>query len=594
MAETARFRVDPRLARLLGEGYRSSEQALRELVDNAWDADAENVWINLPAEELPNISCPEGRIIVSDDGLGMTEQEVLNAYLLVARGRITKGEFTAGKSRRVKGRKGIGKFAGLVMANHMTVKTVARGKQTIVEIDKSSLLDAAGDLEDVELPIDVKDAAKLPSGTTVTLSELSQALSFPDPQRVRQILALEYRHVRDFSIFVNDQKLAHEDIPGDTKNASAPLPQAGFTNLRFTIMDKPKAREAGIAIRVGGKVVGKPTFLGLEDDDSIPKKALQRLVGEIDADSVIEEGAVTADWGGFIENNRAFIEMRAWAVAQIRPEIERVFAREINLAKARRQKEINRRLEFLPECRSACAKRELDRIFSRFWTDSDEKIDTMVSLVLDAFEKDEYYLVCEQIEQASQSDVARLAEALGDFGLTDMAIMARQARRRLMFLDYLDCLANDDSTLEATIHRALETNLWVFGPEYALISSNKTLRHVISDFLERTFKGERANKRPDLFLGQDLQESKLLIEFKRPKMPVGRDAERQAKEYRDDLTPQFGHMNILIIGGQVDENMSLHYQESSLKFSSYNAVISRARNFLQWLLDDLSTRSLRE
>jgi hypothetical protein len=81
---------------------------------------------------------------------------------------------------------------------------------------------------------------------------------------------------------------------------------------------------------------------------------------------------------------------------------------------------------------------------------------------------------------------------------------------------------------------------------------------------------------------------RLLNEFKRPKAPVGRDAERQAKEYRDDLTPQFGHMQILIIGGQVDERMSAQYQERDVTFTSYNAVISRARRQLQWLLDELA------
>ena len=35
MSNTARFRVDPELAVLLGEGYRSSEDALKELIDNA-------------------------------------------------------------------------------------------------------------------------------------------------------------------------------------------------------------------------------------------------------------------------------------------------------------------------------------------------------------------------------------------------------------------------------------------------------------------------------------------------------------------------------------------------------------------------------
>jgi len=56
MKPMAHFKIDPRLAALLGETYRSTEQALKELVDNAWDAD--NVWINLPVGTNIHISEP--------------------------------------------------------------------------------------------------------------------------------------------------------------------------------------------------------------------------------------------------------------------------------------------------------------------------------------------------------------------------------------------------------------------------------------------------------------------------------------------------------------------------------------------------------
>lgn len=38
-AKTARFQVDSRLARLLSPEYPSTEKALKDLIDNAWDAD---------------------------------------------------------------------------------------------------------------------------------------------------------------------------------------------------------------------------------------------------------------------------------------------------------------------------------------------------------------------------------------------------------------------------------------------------------------------------------------------------------------------------------------------------------------------------
>ncbi len=54
MTKPAHFSVDPRVATILGENYSSSERALRELADNAWDAETRSVRITLPAPMTPN------------------------------------------------------------------------------------------------------------------------------------------------------------------------------------------------------------------------------------------------------------------------------------------------------------------------------------------------------------------------------------------------------------------------------------------------------------------------------------------------------------------------------------------------------------
>jgi hypothetical protein len=107
-----RFQVDSRLATLLSQEYASSEKTLKELVDNAWDADAEQVLVSLPR---PMGDAP---IVITDDGCGMTEEELRRHYLFIATDRRSRrGDKTAGKNRWIKGRKGIGKFAGLMTAN---------------------------------------------------------------------------------------------------------------------------------------------------------------------------------------------------------------------------------------------------------------------------------------------------------------------------------------------------------------------------------------------------------------------------------------------------------------------------------------------
>lgn len=186
-AKTVRFQVDSRLARLLSQEYPSTEKALKELVDNAWDADAENVHISLPA---PMSDAP---IVISDDGTGMTPAELESHYLAIARDRRDhRGERTAGKQRLVKGRKGIGKFAGLMAAAEMTLETRTRGTLSRFTL---RMKDLAGveDIEHLPIQIDTERCDAELHGTTITLHSLHGELAFPDAARMRQILIFEYQ-----------------------------------------------------------------------------------------------------------------------------------------------------------------------------------------------------------------------------------------------------------------------------------------------------------------------------------------------------------------------------------------------------------------
>jgi hypothetical protein len=312
---------------------------------------------------------------------------------------------------------------------------------------------------------------------------------------------------------------------------------------------------------------------------------LKRLYGEIEADGLADD--VTADWGAVIENSKAYTSIAQYAHVRLKESLESTCSQEINLAKARIQKEINRRLERIPEHRRDFARNALEKVMRKFYSENEERIAAIVSVTLEAFEKDEYWLVIESINDARRSDVETFAEALENFGLLDMAMIAQQATRRLQFLDHLDALAANPNTLEKTIHTALETNLWVLGTQFSLMSSNKTTARLIKEYADKEFTGERANKRPDLFLSVDVYKKYLLIEFKRPSHPLTRDDENQAEKYRDDLTPTFGHMDIIVMGGE--RQFSSQYDKAGIEILSYATVISNARRQLEWLVEQLQS-----
>jgi hypothetical protein len=568
---------------LLGAAYRSSEQAIQELVDNAWDADAEHVWITLPD---PVTSDP---VILRDDGSGMKEQEVRNEYLKIARDRrATKGDWTLDKHRRVKGRKGIGKFAGLMMAGIMRLETCARGQRTCLTICKEDL-HAGAELEALQLPIEVGSCELEEHGTEVSLSALDQHWNFPSADRLKELLVMEYGREEGFHVIVNGDVVGIEDVRGTPAMADAALPTVGTVRVRLRITeDQQPAKQAGIVLRVGGKIIGRPSYFGLDQANDVPLKVLRRVYGEVEADGL--SGDITGNGFEIIENSKGYAELEAFIQQTVREQLLETCAREMNLAKARLQQDIDRSLEKMPENRREFARRAIERIMQRFYDESEERIRPIISVVLDALERDEYWQVLDRIDRARHEDVSVLADALHDFGVLELSMVAQQARRRMAVLDQLDALVLDPATREQTVHTALGTNLWIFGSEFALMSSNKTLASVINKYGGERFSGERANKRPDLLLLSRFTERYVLIEFKRPNYTIGRMDVSQAEHYRDDLTQQFAPIAVWVLGGAYDSRVRGHLA-SDTTVDSYGSLISQARQELAWLLQELSPKA---
>lgn len=119
-----RLEVDPRILELLGPNlYTNIYYVLAELIANAYDADAKNVYIIAGKDDIR----------VEDDGHGMSyEAGDIAKYLNVAGvSRTTeKDSLTKSRKRRKMGRKGVGKLAALSVSENVDVLTVAKGEKS--------------------------------------------------------------------------------------------------------------------------------------------------------------------------------------------------------------------------------------------------------------------------------------------------------------------------------------------------------------------------------------------------------------------------------------------------------------------------------
>ena len=581
MTKSAHFKVDPKLAELLGETYRSVEEATKELIDNAYDADSENVKI-----QLPNELTPDPKIVIEDNGSGMKENEVRNEYLNIANSRTSrKGNITFLKKRKVKGRKGIGKFSGLMVASQMTIETFASGKITSLTINKDDLAKAGYDLEKVPLPINVTDCDKSKHGTRITLEGINQNFNFPNPDRLKEILIRDYGREMDFDITINGENIGVLDLQGKSYSERIELPNGKMATLNYTVTEKP-IKQAGIAIRVNNKIIGRPQNF-LSDDKIIPKKLQSRVYGEIICDDL--EDDLTADFGAVIDNSKLYQTLTASTTEQLRKSVNEVFVTDMKMANARYQRTINKELEKLPDFKQPFAKKALYKVLEKFYGETEERINTVISVMVSAMEKDHYWDIVQNIEDTRTGDVEKFAEALSEFGFLEMSLISSQAINRLRFLDELNILIENPKTLESTVHKAFEKNTWLFGDDYSVIFSDQGLKSSIEKVINKTYKGEKPDDRPDILFGRNITRSLILIEFKRPSFTLNRDTESQALKYRDELNVYFHNqkIEILLLGGKVKGIISSHNERGDVLYRTYVDLISVARQKLIWLIDEL-------
>lgn len=116
--------VDPRILELLGPNlYTNIYYVLAELIANAYDADAHNVYIIANKDDIR----------VEDDGHGMSyEAGDIDKYLNVAGISRTTEEnsFTKSGARRKMGRKGVGKLAALSVSENVDVLTICNDEKS--------------------------------------------------------------------------------------------------------------------------------------------------------------------------------------------------------------------------------------------------------------------------------------------------------------------------------------------------------------------------------------------------------------------------------------------------------------------------------
>ncbi|BCI83060.1 hypothetical protein MTY66_46850 [Mycolicibacterium sp. TY66] len=349
--------------------YSRLPNAVAELVANAYDADATEISVRIMG------SGEEQRIIVDDNGHGMSREDVRDKYLRIGRNR--RGSETTAQSesgrRTVSGKKGLGKLALFGIGHKIVVSTSRKGsdERLVVTMNWPDLIGTQDG--DYQPESEVLRADPQDHGTSVTVSHLTRASDITPSDLATSLSRLfqysdsevaltvvgrdgsEHAITRDLRM----SSIATEfkwSIPSDLPEGSSALADIGAVGIVIAAEKPLPTQMRGVSVYANGRLANEPEFFGASDSSY----AYAYLTGHVSIDGL---DAIKPD---VVATDRRAVNWEQVDAARIRTVLKRMVE---EIAQLRRQLRAAKKKEQLEEktgvdsggivntCGSACFRR---------------------------------------------------------------------------------------------------------------------------------------------------------------------------------------------------------------------------------------------
>lgn len=300
LREKLQLRFDPRTIEHLGiKMYSQLPYALAELVANAYDAGATKVQVKLMDFD-PN----DKKIIVIDDGDGMSYDDVSEKFLVIGRKRRDTDECRENsRGRKITGKKGVGKLALFGIGKTINIETTRAGdfEKTAFTLDWEAILnESSGTYYPTTHLISKENPAE--KGTTITLSNLARVTNFDVDSTAISLSKLFNCFDADFAIelsrnegepIVLSRELKYEginkefewDVQEIAATIESPYEYKGELKGKLISSKKPMKQDLrGITLYVNGRLANVPGFFGVSEAGH----TFSYISGWIDADFLDE------------------------------------------------------------------------------------------------------------------------------------------------------------------------------------------------------------------------------------------------------------------------------------------------------------------
>ena len=536
--------------------YSTLPPVIGELVANGWDANATKVEITIPDTPIDEQT---SEIIISDDGIGMSDEEVREKYLIIGRDRReNKSDKTLPPhKRKIMGRKGIGKLSAFGIAKEIVVESVKDGIVSHFAMNYDELLEKAAEREIEFPPLAPTDSITV--GTKITLRYITKFKNRRiSIDIIRRGLARRFAVIgaqRNFEVVINGIPISPEDrdlksLLGKDMNGKPYLweydnkeiePETGWTvsgwigALNLTNPDIAGI-DRGIVLMARGKLVQEPFDFNAVVGQQL---ALSYLIGELHVEFVDEvEDTIGTTRNSLVWDTEANTALMEWG----KEEVNRIaWEWAIKRRKDNEQRLENNKLyrEFQEQARKIDKKREFkraDRLVRQLIrqaidknpTADVEQLEPMIQMFLDFWEFDTFLEMAEDLTGTGVEDPEKLLDLFREWEILEAKEMARVTEGRIKTIEKLQELIETNALEVPTLHDFLKEFPWVIDPRWTLVDDEVTYSQLLRD----KFPGDvlESDRRID-FLCVREGTNLVVVEIKRPQSKVSRKEIDQIEEY---------------------------------------------------------------
>jgi histidine kinase/DNA gyrase B/HSP90-like ATPase len=587
--------------------YKHRAPSIAELVANAWDAGATNIWIDLPSAD--NYSQARSVITIMDDGEGMDENSVEHHYLVVGRNRRSD-DGGVSHGRKVMGRKGIGKLAGFGLAGKVTLTTWTKTSEKAIQFSMSlaDLKKEAGQVDNVPFPwVDVDIDESWPeSGTLITLSDLRHNTPI-DATALTETLARRFSRTTrgSMEIAVNSVPVPDPSIemmhvaPATDDFIQETLPSGKPVRYRYGFAEKPiRSKELqGFVIYSRERTAQAPPFFFNVESTASSQHSTRYISGEIVAEFLddgvdSESDVISTDRQELDWERDDLTELREWGEA-----LSRRLLRECAEMKGQelehwilQDSDFSKRLILLdPASRNQIS--GFLKVLGQKSPKDDERTRDLANSLIRAYEFRTFHDVIEEIEDVG-ADPERLEEMLGrlhDWKVLESRAILEIVRGRLSIIGKLENMIVNDapetasSTTHDNLHDLLAEYPWIVDPDWQVFVEEKSIGRQLREWGVRDCPEEMKNKRVDFLAFARGTDELVIIELKRPGHAVEFDEVQRLEQYQVQLMKARPNCRrVLVYGGTV--NIPPQKWDELLKAQDFQALtwgemFARARAF---------------